>query len=88
MTCKALAKLKAASRVVVSLIPRPSTSPVFDRLQFTVSAIKNWRCGRPGNEDICSCSVPPYNFSKFDLASIFTGIKIMGRPGTQALHDI
>ena len=31
-----------------SLVPRPS---VFDRLQYAkTQAIKNWRCGRPGNE--------------------------------------
>ena len=32
-----------------SLVPRPSSLPVFDRLQYT-QEVKNWRRGRTGND--------------------------------------
>ena len=35
----------AKTHEVSSLVPRPSTPPVFDRFQY-----KNWRRRRPGNE--------------------------------------
>ena len=43
------------TQVLVSLVPRPSLAPVFDRLQYAKNgrrrvAIKNWSRGRPGNE--------------------------------------
>ena len=43
------------TQVLVSLVPRPSPAPVFDRLQYAKNggrrvAIKNWSQGRPGNE--------------------------------------
>ena len=47
-----------------SLVPRPSMPPVFDRFQFILEVIKNWRHRRPGNETSvyalvwwCACGV-------------------------------
>jgi len=49
---------------VCSLVPRPSTPPVFDCFQFILEVIKNWRRRRPGNEASvytlvwwCACGV-------------------------------
>ena len=47
-----------------SLVPRPSTPPVFDRLLYTASD-QNWKCGRPGNK-ATSTATTPFKLSPLD----------------------
>ena len=48
--------LPGSTTLRASLVPRPSTPPVFDRL---LEAIKSWRCGRSGNEATKGSTVTP-----------------------------
>ena len=45
----------SSSGAQLSLVPRPSPAPVFDRLQYAKTEIKNWSRGRPGNEASTAC---------------------------------